>query len=376
MALTILRGDGSVLPREITMGHVARGLAILLQLLISAAEPAAAGVSAPAPAAPLTAAYPIPPQTVRTLFAEASLVVLAKVTAVEFVSLDEHTLGFGGHGELATLSVERVFKGEVPESLRVFCNWSVICPPDARYRLDSEVIAFLRPAEHFAHHRTVRCSWGVRCVGDDTREAWIATLDGLVALSKVKPEERRALEIEWIVVASEQAGPRWDGAYELARVSSPDPYFDDDLDNAGDDDFDDTDDTDDEESPRDRAQRVQPAWRELTAEQRARLKLALLAATDFGPGERCLMGCFHEDGDPALARWLFDRLEALAKAPRSKKARRELTPLLSHYLERAALAEAATIATEFTAAYDSREPHATRVRELRAVLNRLRPPPP
>lgn len=335
-------------------------LAWFVPLLLGTCDPCT--VSAPAAPTTSSAKYPIPPQTARTLFAKAPLVVLAKVAAVERVEAHAPPFYSGGDSERVTLAVERAFKGTPPARLDVRCDRWVICPADAHYEADGEVIAFLTPAKirpgiDASFFDTDMRSWGVRTVREGDREAWIAALDGLAALAQSKPEERRARELEWLVATSEQPPTRWDAAYELARECSPDAYFDHD-----------------EDEPQDARRLLQPAWRELSGAQRRRLKSALLAAATFGPGERCLERCFRQDDDGAIARWLFDRLETIANAPQEKERVRELSHLARRYLGRAAHPEAKGLAAALQAAYDL-PLDAHRATALRAAFERLPPPP-
>lgn len=366
-----------------------RGVVTLLALVVGvgvgatsrAMLPTALGVLPPL-AEPLSR-YPIAPHPARTLFAEASLVVLAKVESIVEVVREGRTTGV----ERVTLTVERAFKGVAPKPVVVSCDRWVTCPAEARFSGNTTVVAFLDPQPLERVYSTVARSWGVRTVLEGERDDWIAALEGLATLASATPEQRRAQELGWIVATAERAATRWEGAYELAQVSSPDPYFDLDDAESGDAEFGGVE-LKDEAAVRKSA--LQPAWRELSLPQRARLKTALLGATAFGPGERCLERCFNERGNPALLRWLFERIEVLARErPEegppgddrervAKKRFAELTLLLRRYVARSTTPRAGELAAAVINAYSRAVtpfPSTVEREALHAAVEQLRPPP-
>ncbi len=229
--------------------------------------------------------YPIPPQPLTQLLAEAAVAARVSVLDVRF---DPRTDGY----QVTTLSVQRMLLGAAAESLVVMTHPNIICPMDATFREGEEGIVFLAPKAERELHQVQGLSWGFKRGSTEAIDAWQRAIEGRLALTK-EPDaaKRRALELEWIVATAECATTCWDGAVLLCPEGDEWTSFDDEA--------------ADPVGPK-------PAFAELSVEQRTRLRTVLLASTTLDAGSRALEGCFATTPDSAIDRWLLARMRGAA----------------------------------------------------------------
>lgn len=162
---------------------------------------------------PATAvAYPIPPKPLWPLTAEAELIVVAEVSAVENLPREEHSLV----SALARLRVSKTLKGPRMSLVEVPYAAGLICPAPPRYAVDETVVAFLRHEK--GSWRTASLSYGTLYPQGADLEDVLAMVRAALAIqgavSDVAELENR--KREWLVQAAALPGTRWHGLHGLA----------------------------------------------------------------------------------------------------------------------------------------------------------------
>lgn len=166
--------------------------------------------------APATAlAYPISPKPLWPLTAEANLIVVAEVTAMEPLPYDEERWV----SAIAHLLVLETLKGPQRTTVEVPFAKNMICPAPARYAEGETVVAFLARDQN--EWRTVSLSYGTLYPQDDELEDMGAMVRAAVDIQKMalKSKELNRRKREWLVQAAALPGTRWHGLYELAPES-------------------------------------------------------------------------------------------------------------------------------------------------------------
>ena len=186
-------------------------------------------------AAPSVGAYPIPPVTLWQLTAEADLIVVARVDAVESLPDSEERDAF--EGDVARLHVLEVWRGSIDSEVSVTFGKNVICPAPPRYIPGETVLAFLEsgasrlaslekdtPADDVRELTaqwtnrwfTVGLSYGTLYPEAGDRPFLRDLVEDALALQAQSPlpeSEQRA----WHVRAAARRVTRWHGLYALDR---------------------------------------------------------------------------------------------------------------------------------------------------------------
>ncbi len=158
------------------------------------------------------AAYPIPPKPLWPLTAEAELIVVAEVSAVEDLPREERGLD----SALARLRVTETLKGPRMSFVEVPYAAGLVCPRPARYTVDETVVAFLRREKKV--WRTVSLSYGTLYPEgaelEDVTTMVRAAVSIQQAVSDVAEMDNR--KRDWLVQAAALPGTRWHGLHGLA----------------------------------------------------------------------------------------------------------------------------------------------------------------
>ncbi len=166
--------------------------------------------------APATAlAYPISPEPLWPLTAEAELIVVAEVSAVEDLPRNEDSWV----SAVARLRVIETLKGQRVESMRVPHAANLVCPAPPRYAVGETVVAFLRREDE--GWRTVSLSYGTLYPRGAELEDMITMVRAAAKIQQTvsRTEELETAKREWLVQAAALPGTRWHGLYELAPRS-------------------------------------------------------------------------------------------------------------------------------------------------------------
>jgi hypothetical protein len=240
-----------------------------------------AGVAAPP-------AYPIPPRPLRLLVHQSQFIVTARVREAEGWrsrrTMTEEERLLGGYA-LVVLELEDLVKGDpgVVEIEQKLYPWA--CPAPARYVAGTRVLAFLdRAADDDGEFTTHALSYGAKTLDDDAMGVYLERIREQLDIERLPEDDSRfARQIEWLVRCAEHPATRWEGAYELAPAGDFMSHYEH------------------ERTPPDFAQH-------LSAVQIERLRSALLSASSFDAGERCLEELLQDDPDPHLQWWLVGQL--------------------------------------------------------------------
>ncbi|MCP3140835.1 hypothetical protein [Pyxidicoccus xibeiensis] len=171
---------------------------------------------------PRAEAFPINPQTLWELTAEAELVVWADVDEVVAAPRDrsaEKKPRFTLDGEIARLHVREVWKGSArqDERLEVRFDSRLVCPAPPRYEPGLAVVAFLR--RHEGKWFTVALSYGTRYpTSRDEADAYRRVVTRAAQAQERtagKAANLKAAQTDWQVLAASHPATRWDGLYAL-----------------------------------------------------------------------------------------------------------------------------------------------------------------
>ena len=162
-------------------------------------------------------AYPIPPQTLWQVAAEAQSIVVAEVDSVDLVEMDEDSWV----SAIAHLSVAGTLKGPPQHKMDVPYAANLICPAPPRYAIGETVVAFLDRRED--QWRTVALSYGTLYPAADELEDVKTMIKAAVELQRNHRDTKKLNKAkrEWSVDAAVRPGTRWHGLYELYAASDP-----------------------------------------------------------------------------------------------------------------------------------------------------------
>ncbi len=229
-------------------------------------------------------AYPIPPEPLRVLIAEAEFIVTAQVREPDVreragaATKGAHLFGI----EYVALDVEKILKGRLPVGTIVVPHeLGTVCPAPARYEVGTRVLAFLDGGQS-GTFTTHALSYGAKTLDDAGLGVYLERIEEQLAIQHM-PEgsERLAAQVEWLVKCAEHPATRWEGAYEFTtdvgrRIHGPTRFA-----------------------------------RELSHPQRERLRAAYLSAESFDQGTHVLERHFRNDEDPRFLEWQVKRLRAV-----------------------------------------------------------------
>ncbi len=160
-------------------------------------------------------AYPIPPKPLWPLTAEAELIVVAEVTAVEPLPHDDESWD----SAVAHLQILETLKGPRLDAVRVPFPKTLVCPAPPRYAEGETVVAFLaRRAEAW---KTVSLSYGTLYPEGGDLEDVTTMVRAAVDLKSqaLAPEELALQKRDWLVHAASLSGTRWHGLSGLSSGS-------------------------------------------------------------------------------------------------------------------------------------------------------------
>jgi hypothetical protein len=211
------------------------------------------------------AAYPIEPVPLRSLILAADLIAVVQPGPTRELADKE---GFAR----TLLTLEKQFKGDLEEeTIFVHSMPGLICPVDAAYPEGQRTLVFLSLVN--GEWRACSLSYGAKTLEAAGLQVYEDRIRDFLALRRLKDAKQRdQAELDWIVSVTLDPHTRWEGAFELRATNNS---------------F---------------AQR-------LSAEQRAALLDALLAAPRRDEGSRELFEFFRAEKDPRLIRWMIDCLE-------------------------------------------------------------------
>ncbi len=160
-------------------------------------------------------AYPIPPRSLRQLYEDAELIVVAYVQKTEIVERDDPW-----HIAKATLRIISCLKGAGQDVVVVYYNPHMVCPAPARFEEGTSVLAFLVPSEKEPGYRTCSLSYGAKMLTGEELKAYLARIEDLKTIVAIDDEDLRVQKTtEWLMKCVEEQATRWEGLLDLDRPS-------------------------------------------------------------------------------------------------------------------------------------------------------------
>src|SRR5262245_9162972 len=157
-------------------------------------------------------AFPIPPQTLRTLTNESELIVSARVEKITLIKGED-----GFNTGIARLNILSIVKGaEVSQSIDVYYHADMVCPAPPHYQEGDAALAFLKRSQRDPGYFTVGYSYGAKSLNNRGIEVYSARIRELFEIEKqTDPDTRRERLVEWLVRCAEEPATRWEGAFDL-----------------------------------------------------------------------------------------------------------------------------------------------------------------
>jgi len=160
--------------------------------------------------------YPIEPRTLRTLYRDAELVVVAKPGAITAVPKRKDSWV----DSKVVLTVERIVKGKPREKeVTVYSAQKVECPSPARFPEGKTLLLFLKWSKRLRGYCTSGLSYGAKELDEPSLEVYLRRLE---ELSKIPAEPPGAgpspWTLDWLVRCIEHPATRWEGAWEFQAV--------------------------------------------------------------------------------------------------------------------------------------------------------------
>lgn len=228
-------------------------------------------------------AYPISPRPLRQLIQESEYIVIGHVTGITEMKRKKND--FEG-STVAHIQVRQLLKGEkVDEMIEVVFNPYIICPQPARYKENTDVVIFLDKGENGRYY-THALAYGARKVTMIEADIYRMRIQEMQQILTITDKDQQFKEtVEWLVKCAEHPETRWDGVYELSPESHFMSYYSD--------------------------SQPAPFKYMLSAEQKERLKNALLTSpeatyTDFG-----LVDLVYPQNEEVIYQFLLARLKKL-----------------------------------------------------------------
>jgi len=235
-----------------------------------------------APFAVRSAAYPIDPRPLRKLIMESEYIVIGHVKEVFDRRGKRNSFG----SAVARIEVREVLKGSIKSTIiDVPYEPGMICPAPPQYKAGSEVVVFLDKGEK-GMFDTHALSYGAREVTIPDIAVYRDRIREMQQILTISDTDQQFLKTtEWLVKCAEHEATRWDGVYELSPESDFMSYY---------------------------AQSEKlPFKYMLAAEQKQRLKNALLATTQVGYSDFGLVDLVYLGNEEAVSRFLLDGLKKL-----------------------------------------------------------------
>jgi hypothetical protein len=199
----------------------------------------------------LLSSYPISPRPLRKLIIESEYIVSGHVKDIREQARKKNEF-FGG--SVAELVVYEILQGKISEtSIFITFNPYLVCPAPPRFKKDTDVLVFLSKREkHFFVHAL---SYGLKTLSIAELNVFKMRISEMQKILQIEDTDRQFVETtEWLVKCAEHPVTRNDGVYELTPESNFMSYYD-------------------------RTENL-PFKFVISAEQKLRLKIALLSTTD------------------------------------------------------------------------------------------------
>ncbi|GLB48754.1 hypothetical protein [Neptunitalea lumnitzerae] len=226
-------------------------------------------------------AYPIPPQPLRKLVANAETIVYAKVVAIESIEHDQQW-----NDVKATLQITEVLQGKVTQaSIQVFFSNGMICPAPAKYEKGTFVLAFLNKEGN--HYVTQALSYGSKKLTSDAYSVYKQRILEIQTIAAIKNEQQKIIKtVEWLVTCAEHPVTRWEGVYELSPNSDFMAYYDDTIETKNRRYF-------------------------LTESQTKRLRMALFKIEELNYEDLGLIGLTVQENDEVMLQFLIEKMRSV-----------------------------------------------------------------
>ncbi len=168
-------------------------------------------------------AYPISPRPLRKLIGESEIIVVADVTKIEKVVIDDHWVN-----SKAILVVKDILQGYLDTNIiHVYFSPGMICPKPAKYCDSTMVIAFLDKRKNKDGYSTHALSYGSKTLDRKGINLYKKRITEMQTIHKIKNEQkRRSKNVEWFIKCAKHPQTRWEGIYELAPLGNFILYYD------------------------------------------------------------------------------------------------------------------------------------------------------
>jgi hypothetical protein len=159
---------------------------------------------------------PIDPLTLRWLYVNAELVVVAKPGRTKVLERSKDHQ----YSASVPLSIEQTLKGDAKgTSITVFFGPTVDCPLPDRYPEDKTVLAFLDWDRTVSAYHARGFSYGSKELAPEDLKVYLARLEELAKIPEKEQQNPQCPEmVEWLVKCMEHPATRWEGAFEFDVV--------------------------------------------------------------------------------------------------------------------------------------------------------------
>src|SRR5262245_33042914 len=252
-------------------------------------------------------AYPIPPQTLRTLTNRSELIVSARVGKITRIR-EEDRFNKG----IAQLKILSIVKGEVgSQSVDVYYWPDVVCPAQPHYEEGAIVLVFLTQLKDSTGYHTVGLSYGAKSLINQEIDIYSARIRELIEIEKqADPNTRQQQLVEWLVRCAEEPATRWEGAYELHNSHVMKMF---EMEQKKEEVKDEREIAADGDEMEDRNEETVDLTTLLTEDQKRRLTAALYRASSLSNGGIYLINLAELWGDDNMAPFMWSYLNAYKK---------------------------------------------------------------
>ncbi len=157
----------------------------------------------------------LPYRTIRQLYGDAALVVVADVVRTERTGEER-----GWSDTRAVLRVRSILKGSsVGDEVEVYFCPGLICPAPESYEAGMSVLAFLAPREGAAGYSTCSLAWGARVLDWEAKNAYVRRLQELKALLPLVDGAQRDWALKsWLMRCLASPATRPDALLDLEGI--------------------------------------------------------------------------------------------------------------------------------------------------------------
>lgn len=229
-----------------------------------------------------SAAYPIEPRPLRRLIAESEYIVIGHVIGIEKLMKADNALDAN---TVASIRIQEVLKGTIPDPVvDVAYNPNYICPAPPHFEANTDVVVFLnrRKGTWYVH----ALSYGVKMLSASGLAAYRSRIIEMREILAIKDSYTQFFEtVEWLVKCVEHPETRWEGTYELSPQSDFMSYY--------------------------ARTEFKPFQSMLSADQRERLKAALLNTAEAGYADLGLIDLVYRGNEKEVHGFLLNFLRRL-----------------------------------------------------------------